>query len=84
MRTTQVELTMPDDATARDLLTRLVEMYGDPFVERVLTSDGRPQTYAQLFVDGSPVDRENLDVRLSANGAAAEVLFYVLLLAEGG
>ncbi len=79
------EVTMPQDATVGDLLAHLSSTYGEKFNHRVLTSERKPQTYVEMFVDGSAMDRENLDRKLAPEGTTTtEVWFYVLLDSVGG
>lgn len=52
----QVALRLPAGSTVADLLRRLREELGEPFQERVLEADGRPQPSVRLMVEGEVVD----------------------------
>ncbi len=81
----RAQVVLSETATVQDLLSTLVDKYGDDLAKRILTSDGKPQNYVQIFVNGRQIDRDRLHARLVAKGATeVEALFYVLLEAVGG
>ncbi len=86
---TKDELQLPDDASVRDLLSVLCSRYGDAFTRRILTRNGKLQTYTRIFVDGTEIDYVNLDSQLiDAGFAEAEssvaVEVFVVQVAMGG
>jgi len=75
-----VDFTLPDEATATDLISRLAEYFGGPFGEPVTDAHGIESKFPsriQLFVDG--VYSPKCDRRLAAPGTESTTVQVVIM-----
>lgn len=42
-------------SSVRELLTKLSEDFGEPFKQKVLESDGKPQAFVNIFVNNTDI-----------------------------
>ena len=55
-----------DAANVREVLSRLADTYGDSFKQRVLSANGEPQQYVNIFVNNTDI-RHLKNVETSLN-----------------
>jgi molybdopterin converting factor small subunit len=77
-----VELTLAKSSTAGDVLRELGKRFGADFLARILRVPGELSTYCALFVNGEQVD--DLNTKIAADRAAAEIAVILFMASEGG
>lgn len=84
-RTDVVEL--PDNATAQDLITALIDRHGEPLAGRILTPDGKLRTFTRLFVNGNLIEHVQPGTILVNKGDAhsdVNIEIFVMEMTMGG
>jgi MoaD family protein len=66
-----------------DIINIFIERYGNRFKERILTNNGKLQSYVRIFINDDPVDYRELDKKL-INKGDSEILIYILPAQMGG
>ncbi|HLB12341.1 MAG TPA: MoaD/ThiS family protein [Dehalococcoidia bacterium] len=82
---TRDEIELVEGATVGDLIRALVDKHGDALARRVLSPEGKLQSYTRVFVDGVEVEGNHVDRTPLADGeATVNVEIFVVQMTMGG
>ncbi len=81
----EIEITLPDEATVKDLIEFLVKKYGNKFKERVLDPEGNLRKSVKLSIGDRVIRNDGMDERLkSKNSSKSEVTIFIFPQLGGG
>lgn len=69
------EISLSHDASVREMLTCLIDKYGDGFRAALMTGDWRLRRYARIVLDNRDIRETNgLDTRIGSNSDASIIV----------